>query len=122
MTLRCFHETDIPGKADNMTIANPPVQIKFPDARKLWRRNGHAVAAIHEYDCGCSITRSPGGEITFHACPLHNAAGELLAACKQAVYAIADDPNGSDRLMTEQEMIAVQVLRAAIAATEGRKA
>lgn len=48
------------------------------------------------------------------------AAPELLAAAKQALFAIVEDENGRDELLNAAENKAAQMLRTAIAKAEGK--
>ena len=52
---------------------------------------------------------------------LFAAAPALLAAATQALFAIAEDENGPDVLLTPAEVKAADMLRAAIAEAEGKQ-
>lgn len=69
--------------------------VKFLDARQrgpdwvLWR-----------YDCGCLVALDGAQDYRFHACPMHNAAPELLAACEAADQWLQKNVAASNRPAT----------------------
>ncbi len=85
---------------------------------------------MHEYDCGCQVRGDPAGGFAIHACPLHNAAPELLEACRDcqevmnatARLFVDDDHPGRAELHARADQLDVYAMRAraAIAKATGK--
>lgn len=79
----------------------------FPPPSKVER------GLMNEYQCGCQVRRDAGGGHFIYACDLHNAARDLLKACRASLsWLLVGAPHANDNggLLTEQ-------LKAAIAKT-----